>query len=272
MQQSPNVDNSENSLIYSLSPPFADSASTELLSSVFPGSSTLLHSRTISSDPDSMLAFVRRTHPSLDQYKTNIMRPLVQGSENSEQRNVTPPSPRRTQKLPASRRLSRSHPYSDGEEEALERPPPEDATEQEKANWRRRQNTLAARKSRKRKQDQIQQLHEDVQRLSREKDVWRERALMLKQLLRSHGLPTPTFDCWNFDYNRYQGQAPATVLVDSGVLPLRHVIFLVSFFIIFNVCWASLISFKFLGSVSFLSTLWQWLIVIYTPATVALSI
>lgn len=152
---------------------------------MFSGPSSLPHSRSISAE--SMLQFAPRPHPLLDIYKTNHAAGLLHRSETST------PSVHRTQKSPTSRRLSRSHPYSD-EEETLDRPLPEDATEQEKIDWRRRQNTLAARKSRKRKQDQMQQLQDDVQRLSREKEVWRERALMLKQLLISHGLPSPNFE------------------------------------------------------------------------------
>jgi len=120
-----------------------------------------------------MLNFVRPTHPSIDIYKSNHTgQPQTQSSHRSQKRRS---------------------PSSDGEEE-VERPLPEDATEEEKANWRRRQNTLAARKSRKRKQNQLQQLQDDVQRLSKEKDVWRERALIMKQLLISHGLPSPNFE------------------------------------------------------------------------------
>lgn len=140
-----------------------------------------------------MLGFVQRPHPSLELYKPNHTAEPLQRSEPTPRLSVTPPGALRTQRLPTSRRYSRSHQYSDDEEEPLDRPLPENATEQEKIDWRRRQNTLAARKSRKRKQDQMQQLQDDVQRLSKEKDVWKERALMMKQLLISHGLPSPNF-------------------------------------------------------------------------------
>lgn len=193
MQQQHKVDNSEGDLIYSLPPPFdisPSSVSTDL-ESMFPRPSSLPHSRSISSD--SMLGYIQRPHPSLDLYKSNHSEGPLQRSEQSTPRlSVTPPT-NRTQKSPISRRFSRSHTYSDDEEDPLDRPLPENATEQEKIDWRRRQNTLAARKSRKRKQDQMQQLQDDVQRLSKEKDVWKERALMMKQLLISHGLPSPNF-------------------------------------------------------------------------------
>lgn len=193
MQQQHKVDNSENDLIFSISPfdISPTSASTDL-DSMFPSPSSLPHSRSISSD--SMLEFVQRAHPSLDLYKSNHTAGSLQRSEQTTPRlSLTPPNASRTQKLPTTRRYSRSHTYSDDEEDPLDRPLPENATEQEKIDWRRRQNTLAARKSRKRKQDQMQQLQDDVQRLSKEKDVWKERALMMKQLLVSHGLPSPNF-------------------------------------------------------------------------------
>lgn len=191
MQQQHKVDNSESDIIYTLSPPFDMSPTSSDLDSMFPRSSSLPHSRSISSE--SML-FVQRPHPSLELYKSNQTAGSLQRSEQSTTRlSVSPPSAGRTQKLPTSRRYSRSNTYSDDEEDPLDRPLPENATEQEKIDWRRRQNTLAARKSRKRKQDQMQQLQDDVQRLSKEKDVWKERALMMKQLLVSHGLPSPNF-------------------------------------------------------------------------------
>jgi len=192
------VDNSESDLLYSLShPPFdisPTSASTEL-DSIFPRHSSLPHSTGRSISSDSIIQeFVQRGHPSLDLYRSNhIAGPLQRSEQSTTRLSASPPSAPRTQKLPTPRRFSRSHTYSDDEEDPLDKPLPENATEQEKIDWRRRQNTLAARKSRKRKQDQMQQLQDDVQRLSKEKDVWKERALMMKQLLISHGLPSPNF-------------------------------------------------------------------------------
>jgi hypothetical protein len=84
--------------------------------------------------------------------------------------------------------------HSDEEDELEEEPLHENATEQEKIQYRRRQNTLAARRSRKRRQLQFQKLEDEVVRLTREKDIWRERALMMERLLSTHGLPCPNFD------------------------------------------------------------------------------
>lgn len=84
---------------------------------------------------------------------------------------------------------------SDEEEDELTEEPPlaANATDEEKINWKRRQNTLAARRSRKRKLMQQQHLEQEVEDLRREKEVWRTRALTLRQLLISHGILCPDF-------------------------------------------------------------------------------
>ncbi|KAF7324212.1 hypothetical protein MKEN_00644500 [Mycena kentingensis (nom. inval.)] len=84
--------------------------------------------------------------------------------------------------------------FSDEEEDELtEEPPAVNASEQEKIEYKRRQNTLAARRSRKRKLMHQQALEEAVERLTREREIWRTRALMLANLLRSHGITCPEF-------------------------------------------------------------------------------
>ncbi|KIK64015.1 hypothetical protein GYMLUDRAFT_161993 [Collybiopsis luxurians FD-317 M1] len=82
----------------------------------------------------------------------------------------------------------------DEDDELTEEPLPENATDQEKIDYKRRQNTLAARRSRKRKLLYTQQLEATVERLSAEMEMWRTRALTLRQLLRSHNVPCPDFN------------------------------------------------------------------------------
>jgi hypothetical protein len=90
--------------------------------------------------------------------------------------------------------MKRPHAPSDEEEDELtEEPPAANATDQEKIEWKRRQNTLAARRSRKRKLAYQQQLEASVDQLTRERDMWRNRAMTLKQLLLSHGIRFPEF-------------------------------------------------------------------------------
>ncbi|KAF8899386.1 hypothetical protein BD779DRAFT_1465309 [Infundibulicybe gibba] len=93
----------------------------------------------------------------------------------------------------ANRRGPHSHPSDEEEDELTEEPPASNATEQEKIEWKRRQNTLAARRSRKRKLIHQQHLEENVERLTVEMELWRTRALTLKGLLHSHGIACPDF-------------------------------------------------------------------------------
>jgi len=69
---------------------------------------------------------------------------------------------------------------------------PADATEKQQLEWRRRQNTLAARKSRQRKLQHQLELEETVHALSAERETWRARALMYESLLQSNGIMVPT--------------------------------------------------------------------------------
>lgn len=85
------------------------------------------------------------------------------------------------------------HMPEEEEDELTEEPPASNATDQEKIEWKRRQNTLAARRSRTRKMIKVQQLEETVERLTKEKEIWKTRAFTLKQLLRSHGIICPDF-------------------------------------------------------------------------------
>ncbi|KAJ6584749.1 hypothetical protein B0H19DRAFT_1059112 [Mycena capillaripes] len=62
------------------------------------------------------------------------------------------------------------------------------ASEAEIIEYKRRQNTLAARKSRKRKLEHQQALEDEVEVLKGEVTMWRERALMAQELLRGNGV------------------------------------------------------------------------------------
>ncbi|KAF5391210.1 hypothetical protein D9757_003077 [Collybiopsis confluens] len=118
----------------------------------------------------------------------------------TQPRNYSVPSVTSRKDIPAyylkQRRRSppQALPMSDDEDDELtEEAPPENATDQEKIDYKRRQNTLAARRSRKRKLLYTQQLEVTVEHLSAEVEMWRTRALTLRQLLRSHNLPCPDF-------------------------------------------------------------------------------
>ncbi|KZT09165.1 uncharacterized protein LAESUDRAFT_647422 [Laetiporus sulphureus 93-53] len=59
---------------------------------------------------------------------------------------------------------------------------------------KRRQNTLAARRSRKRKLEYQRELEVSMEQERAEKEMWKSRAIMYEALLHSHGLEVPSFD------------------------------------------------------------------------------
>ncbi|KAJ7917544.1 ectomycorrhiza-regulated protein, partial [Mycena leptocephala] len=62
------------------------------------------------------------------------------------------------------------------------------ASEEEVINSKRKKNTLAARETRKRKREHLEALQEKLQALDGEVTMWRERALIGQEMLRSNGL------------------------------------------------------------------------------------
>jgi hypothetical protein len=114
----------------------------------------------------------------------------------TQSRSYASPSLTSRKEIPAyflSRRRAASQPSDEEDDELIEEPPAANATDQEKIEYKRRQNTLAARRSRKRKLLYQQQLEMTVERLTMEKEIWKTRALTLKQLLESHRIPCPDF-------------------------------------------------------------------------------
>ncbi|KAG6855846.1 hypothetical protein H0H87_010103 [Tephrocybe sp. NHM501043] len=113
----------------------------------------------------------------------------------TQARNYATPSATSRKEVPAFFHKMRTNtpPSEEEMDELTEEPPASNATDQEKIEYKRRQNTLAARRSRKRKLQNVQRLEETVERLTREREVWKTRALTLKQLLISHGIICPEF-------------------------------------------------------------------------------
>lgn len=120
---------------------------------------------------------------------------LVPIDAPTQPRKYISPSATSRKDLPAifARKRSRSQAFEGDDELVGEEQLGPNATEKEQIEWKRRQNTLAARKSRKRKLLHQQELEESVERLTQEKEVWRTRALTLRQLLHSHGVPFNEF-------------------------------------------------------------------------------
>lgn len=137
------------------------------------------------------------SHPNMPHRSRRYSPDHLIGLEDPTQprRYITPSSTSRKDIPSIYLKNRRTSQPSDEEDDELteEQPPLANATDQEKIEWKRRQNTLAARRSRRKKAMYTQQLEETVERLRIEREMWRTRALTLKQLLSSHGLPVPDF-------------------------------------------------------------------------------
>jgi hypothetical protein len=120
---------------------------------------------------------------------------LVPLDAPTQPRKYVTPSATSRKEVPAifAKKRSRSQALGDEEDELVEEPLAPNATEKEQIEWKRRQNTLAARKSRKRKLQHQQLLEDTVDQLAKEKEVWKTRALTLQHMLQSHGVPSPEF-------------------------------------------------------------------------------
>lgn len=112
----------------------------------------------------------------------------------TQPRHYRTPSATSRKDVPSFFKRSPHSTPSDGEEDELE----EERTgipnnDQEEIEKRRRKNTIAARKSRQKKLEQKLALEQAVERLTTEKEIWKTRALTLRSLLTSHGIPCPDF-------------------------------------------------------------------------------
>jgi hypothetical protein len=119
---------------------------------------------------------------------------LVPIDAPTQPRKYVTPSATSRKDLPATfaRKRARSTAFGD-EEEELE-PLGPNATELEQIEYKRRQNTIAARRSRARKLQHQQELEDKIELLTQERDAWKERASMCSQMLLAHGIPAPTFE------------------------------------------------------------------------------
>ncbi|KAF9528167.1 hypothetical protein CPB83DRAFT_855019 [Crepidotus variabilis] len=137
------------------------------------------------------LSTMSRTHPSLAGFSATRGSPDYSYEPLSASPTTSAQRRERYAKLPSGRRRSHTMPSED-EESDIE-PLDPDATEEEKKLHKRRQNTLAARRSRAKKAVETQVLREEVTKLRTENAIWKERALMMERLLVTHGLPCPNF-------------------------------------------------------------------------------
>lgn len=93
--------------------------------------------------------------------------------------------------LPAvfARKRKRATSELDNEEDVLAAPP--SVTELSAIEAKRRQNTLAARRSRKRKLEHQRELETTIDNERAEKDAWKQRALAFEAILNSNGIRIP---------------------------------------------------------------------------------
>ncbi|KAJ4481016.1 P-loop containing nucleoside triphosphate hydrolase protein [Lentinula aciculospora] len=92
----------------------------------------------------------------------------------------------------------RTHSQAFGEQEQDELvgeiPPEPDATEVEHIAWKRRQNTIAARKTRRRKLEYVQRLEAEKAAEKEQSNRWRVRCGVLEDVLKAHGIMVPAWD------------------------------------------------------------------------------
>lgn len=119
---------------------------------------------------------------------------LVPVDAPTQPRKYVTPSATSRKEVPLvfAKKRARSTAFGDEEDEFTEVLPP-NATEKETIEYKRRQNTVAARRSRKRKLQYQQDLEQKVERLQRESDVWRTRATLCQNMLIQHGVPFTPF-------------------------------------------------------------------------------
>lgn len=148
-----------------------------------------------SSYPPSPPASMNNAYGAVRKRRSPIASSSLGLDAPTQPRRYVTPSVTSRKEIPAffMRRRPQSIP-SDEEDELTEEPPAAGATDQEKVEYKRRQNTLAARRSRKRKMLYQHELEETVRRLTTEKEIWKTRALTLRQLLQSHGVRCPDFE------------------------------------------------------------------------------
>jgi hypothetical protein len=99
-------------------------------------------------------------------------------------RNYIAPSAT-SRKDPPPRKRSRTEALGDDDEAD------KDVGELDSIAAKRLQNTLAARRSRKRKLEHQLELEGGLEREKQQKELWRSRAMTLEALLLSHGIPVP---------------------------------------------------------------------------------
>jgi hypothetical protein len=119
---------------------------------------------------------------------------LLDENAPTQSRKYVTPSATSKKDIPATfaRKRSRSVAFGD-EEDELGDDAPLNENEKQLIEQKRLKNTLAARKSRRRKLEQYQNMEKSRDEERELKQVWKERSLMLLQTLRKQGVNYPDF-------------------------------------------------------------------------------
>jgi len=147
-----------------------------------------------SADVSSPATNARRRVSATGTRKNITSDSLVPIDAPTQPRRYVTPSATSRKELPAvfARKRARVQ-MLDGDDDEFDEPLKPNATELEQIEWKRRQNTLAARKSRKRKLEHQQDLELQVTSLTQEREKWRQRALTLQGILQANGIPFGDF-------------------------------------------------------------------------------
>lgn len=136
-----------------------------------------------------------RRHTAATGTRKNITpESLVPLDAPTQSRNYATPSATSRKEVPAifARKRARSQAFGDEDDELEETITlPLNPTEAQLIEAKRRQNTIAARRSRKRKLEYTRQLEERAETMQEERDMWKSRALACEALLKHHGLEVP---------------------------------------------------------------------------------
>ena len=120
---------------------------------------------------------------------------LLDETAPTQSRNYVTPSATSRKDVPAvfARKRARSTAFGDEEDQLDDYVLPPNPTEKDLIEQKRRQNTVAARRSRKRKLEHLQLLEQSLEKERQEKEQWRERAMMLSSILSGLNQPVPDF-------------------------------------------------------------------------------
>ncbi|KAJ7069224.1 hypothetical protein C8F01DRAFT_1111937 [Mycena amicta] len=130
-----------------------------------------------------------RTVPNATGTRKNISPgSLIPLDAPTQRRNYRTASATSRKKVPVGFKRSHRAAFGDEDEDDEEAELSPTLSDLELIEAKRRQNTLAARKSRKRKLEHTQMLEGMVEELKSEVTTWRERALMAQEMLRGRGI------------------------------------------------------------------------------------